>query len=93
MEGGFHVCNEDECPVGVYAKLKLDCRVCRNPIMISCMRERNESVTKAVLVSFGLGYFDEIGVFASCIEENIADVEAFRNAFSPDSPFGVICES
>ncbi|XP_053989868.1 myb-like protein I, partial [Hylaeus volcanicus] len=91
-----HCCGKHDCKGLRYNGWSLNCRFCKEKIIVECLRNRDELRTKELLYVFGLmskKQTDSGGFKWEVLENDPNRTAAFSQMFNVDSPFGITCES
>lgn len=86
----IHCCLLNECKGDIYGNWFLNCKFCKNPVYIQCMRDRDVGV-KAILLAFGLAKYNSKGEYL-IIAGDTDKVATFMGCFNGESSFSITCE-
>lgn len=89
MSTEIHCCVTNKCTGPIYCNWYLDCKFCKNPVFIECMRQRDEQV-KTVLLAWGLARINSKGEYL--LLEEPSSVAKFMKCFQQESAFSITCE-
>lgn len=91
----IHCCETKNCNGSKYMNCSLNCRFCKKKIYIECLRNRDESRTKQLLLVFGLmskTLMSDGDYQWQILSSNPTKLAEFFQMFNVDSSFGVTCD-
>lgn len=91
MSKEMHCCVRDKCTGGKYGEVSMNCMFCKNVVFLQCMRNRDELITKDLMIAFDIGAYEEDGTFIIKIVD-FDKVARFNKIFNVDSPFAITCD-
>lgn len=85
----IHCCVTNKCTGSKYNNWYFECKFCKNPVFVQCMRNRDAEV-KTVLLAFGLARINSKNEYV--LLDDSKSVSTLMACFKTDSAFSITCE-